>query len=347
MDRKFIMFTQPSPNKALIRINGEIGGFDWEEWKYNNTGEGIRKELDAIKALNVSEIDVLITSYGGYVDEALQIHDALKSHPAKVTTIVQGFCASAATIVALAGDVRKISPNALFLIHKCKTSVYGANENRLEEELEAQKVVNETILNMYRSVLKPPKTEDDLIALFNANNGNGKWITAEEAIDFGFSTELFEFDDDEPKVKNVMARFLNYARSIFEPKNNNPLNSDVKMKNFKLAFIALAALLEVSAEREYNESEGVMLSVDELKKIDEALSKFEALKQEKAQLESEKESNDALINTLTAERDSYKAKYEAAPATVTTVSSVDVSSDESVQAYVNQNETYKKFFEEN
>lgn len=345
MDREFIMFTQPSPNKALIRINGEIGGFDWEEWKYNNTGEGIRKELDAIKALNVSEIDVLITSYGGYVDEALQIHDALKSHPAKVTTIVQGFCASAATIVALAGDVRKISPNALFLIHKCMTSVYGANENRLEEELEAQKVVNETILNMYRSVLKPEKTEEDLIALFNANNGNGKWITADEAIDFGFSTELFEFD--EPEVKNVMARFLNYARSIFESKNSNPLNSDVKMKNFKLAFIALAALLDVSAEREYNESEGVMMSVDELTKIDEALSKFEALQQKISQLESEKESNAALINTLTAERDSYKAKYEAAPAAVTEVTGVDVTSDESVQAYVTQNETYKKFFEEN
>lgn len=345
MDREFIMFTQPSPNKALIRINGEIGGFDWEEWKYNNTGEGIRKELDAIKALNVSEIDVLITSYGGYVDEALQIHDALKSHPAKVTTIVQGFCASAATIVALAGDVRKISPNALFLIHKCMTSVYGANENRLEEELEAQKVVNETILNMYRSVLKPEKTEEDLIALFNANNGNGKWITADEAIDFGFSTELFEFD--EPEVKNVMARFLNYARSIFEPKNSNPLNSDVKMKKLKLAFIALAAFLDVSEEREYNESEGVMMSVDELTKIDEALSKFEALQQKISQLESEKESNAALINTLTAERDSYKAKYEASPAAVTEVTGVDVTSDESVQAYVTQNEIYKKFFEEN
>ena len=215
MARQFLNITKPAANKARIEIDGTIGGFNWEEGKRKNTGTDIRKQLEEIDNLKVDEIEVLITSLGGYVDEALQIHDALKSHPAKITTIVQGFCASAATVIACAGDTRIISPNALYLIHKCMTNVWDANENALEAELEAQRTVNDTILNIYKGVLK--KDEAELRALFEANNGNGKWITAEEALAFGFATDIQEFDNDKA-VKN-MARFLNHARDFFPALN--------------------------------------------------------------------------------------------------------------------------------
>jgi len=178
---------------AVIDIDGTIGGWDWDTWERINTGKLIRKALRDLKG--VKEIEVRITSLGGDVDQALQIHDALQDHPAKVITIINGFCASAATIIALAGDERRISRNAVYMIHKCSSYV-GGNQHDLEMELESQKTVNEVMLDMYRAVNK--KTEQELIDLFEYDNGHGKWITAQEVVDFGFCTEIYNNDTGDP-----------------------------------------------------------------------------------------------------------------------------------------------------
>lgn len=340
MERQFLNISKPAANKARIEIDGTIGGFDWEDWKRKNTGSSIRKQLKEIEGLDVDEIEVLITSLGGYVDDALQIHDALKSHPAKVTTIVQGFCASAATIIACAGDRRIISPNALYLIHKCMSDVWDANENDLEAELNDQRTINGTIMNIYRGVLK--KEEADLVTLFNANDGDGKWITAEEALAFGFATEIQEFENENKKTASGMARFLNRARVLFPYSNENLFNNHQNqtiMKKILMSFAMLGALLCMKEDAEYDEKEGLQLSPDQLQTVEDALKDYETLKTKSAQTESDLqgakdslataeksiEEKDALIATLTAERDSYKAKYENAPANVPGVNGKDVN----------------------
>jgi ATP-dependent protease ClpP protease subunit len=332
MDKRFLNITKIAANKARIEIDGTIGGYDWDTWRRKNTGTDIRKQLKELDGMEVTEIEVLITSLGGYVDDALQIHDALKAHPAKVTTIVQGFCASAATIIACAGDVRIISPNALYLIHKCLSWVDG-NENDLEAELEAQRTTNEVILNIYKGVLK--KEEKDLLELFNANDGDGKWITAEEALAFGFATEIQEFEGDNKPVTN-MARFLNQARNLMplmqhnptvEPNNPNNRQNQTTMKKL-INLTLLCALLSLSAEAEFDEKQGFPLTEDKLQKLEDTLKEFENLKASSAKNQEDLKGaqdalstaqntiaeKDKLIATLTAERDDYKAKYEAKPA---------------------------------
>lgn len=341
MERQFLNISKPAANKARIEIDGTIGGFDWDAWKRKNTGTDIRRQLKEIEKLNVDEIEVLITSLGGYVDDALQIHDALKAHPAKVTTIVQGFCASAATVIACAGDTRIISPNALYLIHKCMSNVWDANENALQAELDDQRTINGTVLNIYKGVLK--KDEAELNALFEANNGNGKWITADEALAFGFATEIQEFENDKP-VKS-MARFLNHARDFFPDlnqfKNLNIHQNQPEMKKFLLSFAMLGALLSVKEDAEYDEKKGLQLSTDQLQTLEDTLKEFEAKKTELQNAQTELANaqsalkaaedkvaeKDAAIATLTAERDDYKAKYENAPATVPGVNGKDVKSE--------------------
>ncbi|MBQ4433721.1 MAG: Clp protease ClpP [Bacteroidales bacterium] len=361
-NREFLNIVPVTANKARIEIDGTIGGFDWDEWKYKNTGTDIRAKLKELDKLPVSEIEVLITSLGGYVDDALQIHDALKEHPAKVTTIVQGFCASAATVIACAGDRRIISPNALFLIHKCMNSVYDANENVLEEQLESQRKTNEVILGIYKGVLK--KDESELNALFAANNGKGKWITAEEALAFGFATEIQEFDTDEKKPATAMARFLNHARALFPEMNTNPIinQNPAVMKKFYLSFAMLGALLAFKDDTEYDEKTGVLLNPDQLQKMEDKLKAFADLEAKFSQKESDLQKanedlaaantsiaeKDTLIATLTAERDNYKAKYEKAPANVPGVNGKDVNvNEESVEDYVKNSSVYQKTFEEN
>jgi len=295
----------------------------------------------------------------------LQIHDALKAHPAKVTTIVQGFCASAATIIACAGDVRIISPNALYLIHKCLSWAEG-NENDLQAELEAQRTTNSVILKIYKSVLK--KDEKELIDLFNANDGDGKWITAEEALAFGFATEIQEFEGDKNPLTN-MARFLNHARNLL-PKINekkedhddngseyNSLNPNQNPSDMKklMNFALLCALLAFSAETEYDEKQGLPLNEDQLQKLENELKAkatlADELKNVKAQLQTKTdeltaaqakaETDKAAIDTLTAERDSYKAKYEKQPAAVQTPAANDPQDggDEDLKAMYAELET--------
>lgn len=362
MTRQFLNITQLSANKARIEIDGTIGGFDWDTWKRKNTGTGIRKQLKEIEGLDVDEIEVLITSLGGYVDDALQIHDALKSHPAKVTTIVQGFCASAATIIACAGDRRIISPNALYLIHKCMSDVWDANENDLEAELNDQRTINGTIMNIYRGVLK--KEEADLVALFNANEGDGKWITAEEALAFGFATEIQEFENENKKTASGMARFLNRARVLFPVVNNIPNynQNPTDMKKFLMSFAMLGALLCMKEDAEYDEKEGLQLNPEQLQTVENALKAYDGLKTKASKTESDLQGakdalataeksvadKDALIATLTAERDDYKAKYENAPANVPGVNGKDVNvNEESVEDYVNNSPVYQEIFKEN
>lgn len=350
MGKEFMNFSQVSPTKARIEIDGTIGGWDLDEWKQKNTGSDIRKQLKQLSEMKVDEIEVLITSLGGVVDDAFQIHDALRAHPAKVTTIIQGFCASAATIIACAGDKRIISPNALYLIHKCSSRVSG-NENALAEEIEAQRTVNETILKIYKRVLK--KEEAELTSLFEANDGNGKWITAEEAVAFGFATDIQEFDDNESKPVTAMARFLNHARTVFPDMNIINHQNSTTMKKVLASFAMLAGLLALSADTEYDEKEGLTLTPDQLKKVNDSLQELENTKNEKSQAEKDLQEaktsletandsikkKDDLIASLTAERDNFKAKYEALPAETKKVDGKDNGSE---IVDVTDNEMYSK-----
>ena len=374
-------------NRAVIEIDGVIGGWDWESWDRINTGRIIRKALRDLSG--VGEIEVLISSPGGDVDEAFQIHDALRDHPAKVITIINGFCASAATIIALAGDERRISKNSLYLIHKCSSRVVG-NQHDLEHELESQKTINDVVLDIYRAVNK--KSEQDLIDLFDYDNGHGKWITAQEAVDFGFCTEIYNEVSASAKVAMVdktdfarlqypdlpegfehveysveqpaqpvdeeflFNRILKRAQEWFAPRmdvspNINP-KSQEEMKKFNLLFPLLALCLVGFADQDYNPDEGVTMKDEDLQKLEAEWKKLSeakaALEQEKQTLAQEKANLEQSVTTLTAERDNWKAKYENKPAEVPAVNGKDAKlNEQSIEDYVNTSHVYNEIFEEN
>ena len=368
---------EPENGAVRINIDGEIGGWDWDTWEPVNTGKQIREALDAIG--DATEVEVLISSLGGDVDAALQIYDALAEKAAKcrVTTIVTGLCASAATVIACAGSVRKISPTSLYLIHKCWGRCVG-NENELKEYLDFQQKVNGQMMKIYRRVFKGKNSElDDLM---EAANGNGKWITAEEAVNYGFATEMWA-DPEEASAKGMssglMASFLNHARMTLgatvntktdnhddngsddSKLNTNQNNSE--MKKLITTFALLAAALAWSAEKEFDEIKGLTLSSDELGKLEEELK---AGKQAKADLESAKaelqkktdelkaaqekaEQDKTAIETLTAERDNFKAKYEAKPADTPQTNGKDSeeNNEDTFAEYVENDPYYKQISE--
>ena len=149
MQNDFFNIRNEANETAVIDINGYIGRSWFEDEDKENSLQRIAKALKDIKDLNAKAITVNIFSLGGDVHHAFAIHDALVAHPAVVTTNIIGFCASSATIIAMAGDVRKMSDNSLFLIHKCMTSAWGCNENNLQALLESNKLVDDRIKNLY------------------------------------------------------------------------------------------------------------------------------------------------------------------------------------------------------
>lgn len=98
---------------AEVFIYGPIDPFAWEEF-----GEvSAHSFVGELAALDVDELTVRIHSPGGAVFDALAITNAIKSHRATVTTVVEGLAASAASFIAQAGDRVVIRPNAEMMIH--------------------------------------------------------------------------------------------------------------------------------------------------------------------------------------------------------------------------------------
>ena len=185
---KWINISNAESNEATIDIDGTIGE-DWWSGSSENTVKAVKNKLTEIANLKAKKIIVNINSLGGDVSHGLGIHDILAQHEAEIETNVQGLTASAATIIAQAGDVRKMSDNALYLIHQ-PWSIFLSNVNELEQELEDMRTVNDRLVAIYTKRSGTP--EEDIRALMNEANGNGKWISADEALEMGLVDEVYE-----------------------------------------------------------------------------------------------------------------------------------------------------------
>ena len=94
------------PTAAEILIYGDIGADPWG-------GESVGA-LDFVRALadlNVATLTARINSYGGSVADGLAIYNALRRHPAAVTTAIDGVAVSIASLIAMAGDTVQMAQN--------------------------------------------------------------------------------------------------------------------------------------------------------------------------------------------------------------------------------------------
>lgn len=116
---------------ATIFIFDEIGG------SFGVDADSLVREIEAITA---PHIKVRINSPGGSVFDALAIHSALLHHPARVTTYVDAMAASAASIIAMAGDEVVMMPGSQFMIHDASAIEGGnaADHGKMQKFLDRQ-----------------------------------------------------------------------------------------------------------------------------------------------------------------------------------------------------------------
>jgi len=343
-----LQFINLNEQESIIEVFGTIGD-SWDSER-KNTASLASKELARIKALKAKTITVKINSLGGDVNHALAIFDLLEEHEAEIVTQIIGLCASAATVIAAAGTTRKMSRNALFLIHQCSSYVGRANELQLAAELESQKAVNKRILSIYTQKCNS-KSSQEVTNLFVANAGQGKWLEASEALRLGFVTDIYnenkkvacinkksfensllpelpedyaDFLTDETGSNSETVpqeapteSFLDSLKNIFFPKNNK---NQPSMKNL-FPFLCLAACL--TDEHPYSKEKGATFTDEQLAAIEKSLKELSNLK---TSLEAMKKETDAAQNAQTAFADMQK-QYTDLKAIVDALSGITLKVD--------------------
>lgn len=149
------------------------------------TPEGFAEDLAQIK--NKKVINIKINSLGGDVYTALAIHNALKALPGQKNVIIEGIAASAASIIAMAGDKIKVYPGSIMMIHNVMVFVYDYFQiGDLKKLIRGMDASERAISAIYAS-----KTKNDETSI-RAMMDKETWMTGAEAIAKGFADELLE-----------------------------------------------------------------------------------------------------------------------------------------------------------
>ncbi|WP_024348196.1 head maturation protease, ClpP-related [Lacrimispora indolis] len=163
--------------KGPIISNGEKWIYDWFE-------EDSTCPNDVIKALpdDNSEVTVIINSGGGYVDCGNEIYTALKSYAGKVIVdIIEA--ASAASVIAMAGDTIRITPVGQLMIHNV-SCISSGDYHTMDKTSEILQKANQSISSAYQ--LKTGLSQEELLAMMDKETR----MTAEEAKEKGFVDEI-------------------------------------------------------------------------------------------------------------------------------------------------------------
>lgn len=183
-----------------INIKGTIVSNEVAEF-YSWFGIEATSPKSVINALPPTneEVEVIINSGGGDVFAGSEIFTVLKSYKGHVTVKIVGLAASAASVIAMAGDKVLISPTAQMMIHNVSTSASGDYRD-FEHTSEVLKSANQSIINAYKTKLN--KSDEELQSLMDAET----WFNANTALEHGFVDEIM-FDENKKVSGQFVANF--------------------------------------------------------------------------------------------------------------------------------------------
>ena len=184
--KKFWNWIKDSDETRTLRLEGPIDEESF--WGDEITPQMFRDELNA----GEGDVTVWINSPGGNVFAAAEIYTMLKDYKGSITVKIDEIAASAASVVAMAGDTVQMSPVAMLMIHDPSTVAMG-NTKDMEKAIEVLNEVKESIINAYAS--KSGLSHARIANLMS----NETWMNAKKAVELGFADEiLFSKKEDEP-----------------------------------------------------------------------------------------------------------------------------------------------------
>ncbi|OQB13558.1 MAG: ATP-dependent Clp protease proteolytic subunit 1 [Firmicutes bacterium ADurb.Bin193] len=233
--RKFWNFSETENGENILRLDGEIASESW--WGDEVTPKLFMSDLAGFAG---KDITVWINSPGGDVVAGSQIYTALKEHNGQVTVKIDGIAASAASVIAMAGDFVYMSPTSLLMIHDPMTIAMG-NETDMAQAINILRECKESIINAY--ALKTGISRSKVSRLMSDET----WMNAKKAVELGFADKIL-YTDNKPETETVLDSYLFGRRVVFNsllsklpkaqppvpvPEDNSYIN---EIENLKLEF---------------------------------------------------------------------------------------------------------------
>lgn len=186
--KKFWNFVKnEDTSETELLFNGPISEDTW--WGDEVTPAMFRDELSKVSG----NLTVWLNSPGGDVFAASQIYSMLKNHKGKVTVKIDGIAASAASVVAMAGDETLIAPTAMMMIHDPSTCAMG-NKADMEKAITLLEEVKESIINAYET--KSHLSRNKIAKMMSDET----WLNAKKAHEMGFVDGILFADKKNPFI---------------------------------------------------------------------------------------------------------------------------------------------------
>lgn len=218
MNKYYNLWKNEDGDIAYLDIYGDITSYRYYERDVSSYQ--IVKELKELTG--VSTIYVNINSYGGEVFEGYAIYNALKNHPAKIITIVDGVCASIASIIFMAGEERIMRDLSFLVIHNPWIYVSG-NADDLEKEAQNLRALNEVGKKAYLDCVNI--TDDELQQMLDEET----WLSPTEALEKNFATKLNDDVSNKRPSQNIRNSLYQLIKN--QKKESYKDEKDIKIKN--------------------------------------------------------------------------------------------------------------------
>lgn len=264
-------------NKLTLNVDTDIGEDSFfsffedgdEENKVENevkTSKDLNKILNANK--DASLIDIYINSLGGDVFEGVAIYNVLKRTRAYKRVFIDGIAASAASVIAMAGNSIYMPKSAMMMIHNAWSYVQG-NANDLRKAADELDVCNSAIRTTYMERFKG--TEDELKQMMDDET----FLAADQCLEYGLCTKITDSmdDDDERKeeVDNSMNKYNRYVSATLKrregiqamldkleaetTRKTETVKEPLKASSIKAGFLSGETVNEVGAVNEADKQE--------------------------------------------------------------------------------------------
>lgn len=210
---KWAPANEATQQPRTLLLEGYIAQESW--FDDDVTPAAFKADLDA----GSGDITVRINSPGGDCFAAAQIHNMLKEYSGKVTVFVDALAASAASVIAMAGDEVIMSPLGMLMIHNPSTIAWG-DEGDMDAAKGLLREVKESIINAYEGKTKLGRAK--LAHLMDAET----WMSAGKAVEMGFADSIAYQQQGAEPVDGFMFDQVSVTNSLAARVHNRQMRAD-------------------------------------------------------------------------------------------------------------------------
>lgn len=217
----------------LVNGNAEIIIFDVIGDDFFGDGVSavsVKKELDSF---HNAPVTVHINSPGGDIFQGIAIYNLLNAYTGRVTVEIDGIAASAASVIAMAGDEIHMAANAIMMIHSVRGFAGGTAEE-LRERAEQMDRLNNILVGIYAA--RTGQTEEVIKGFVTAEESN---FTAAEALELNLATEV-------TPNKEIAAQASSWLRAQAQPDHAVPVER--KQNNNQGTHMKIAEALGLASD---------------------------------------------------------------------------------------------------